>query len=186
MLAFTFLHNGIFLINLGKHVQFDNCLVRWRIDCAGFRWCAVGYDFGGQVMYDLSILTAEERSLANRYELKEYFNRKHNYLQFAIDLIRISNRRFQEDIQIPWKKEKFARIAQLFLEYSDELFDYVNTIHASLIGFKNIPREDWKRVCSIGSKILICSAWNYETKRLSIVRKWRKRLQKEGSSLKKE
>lgn len=113
----------------------------------------------------MSILTADERALAQRYKLKEYVEQNESYLLFVLDVKKCMCRRFKGLGSIDWVKNKFAEIVQIFLERNDELYKHVNNIHADQAEFRNISSEDWTHVCNITSKILVEMGWNSDQKR---------------------
>jgi hypothetical protein len=112
----------------------------------------------------LSILTADERALAQRYKLKEYVEQNENYLLFVLEVKKCICRTFKGLGNIDWAKNKFAEIVQIFLERNDELFEHVNNIHADQAEFRNIPSKDWIHMCNISSKILVEMVWNSDKK----------------------
>lgn len=113
----------------------------------------------------LSILTADERALAQRYNLKEYLEQNENYLLFVLEMKECMSRRFKELGNVDWAKSKFVEIVQILLERNDQLFEKINNIHADQTGFKNISSKDWIRVCTVTSKILVEMGWNHGKKR---------------------
>jgi len=113
---------------------------------------------------DLSMLTADERSLARRYRLGEYFTQNNNHLMFIAEMKKIIGKRYKGFSQADWARSKCVDLAQTFLEHSDRLFHYVNDIYAGCRRFKNVSAEDWKRICSVSSKIIVYSGWKYEAK----------------------
>ena len=118
---------------------------------------------------DLNMLTAEERAMARRYRLKEYFERSANekYLLYVmaakVAADKISN------LEADRVRNKFFRATELYLEenFKDDegLYGYVDHIHTCLSDFPNIPEEIWERICCISSKIVVRCGWGYESKK---------------------
>jgi len=115
-------------------------------------------------MHILDALTADERSLAIQYQLKEYFDRSENFLSFVVCVKGITLRKLGEVGPVDLAKDKFSEVIEIFLEHSDELYRYVNGICSAQNGNKNVFHADWKRICSVCSKIVIQMGWEYEGK----------------------
>lgn len=116
-------------------------------------------------MSDFDMLTADERSLAQQFRLKEYFKLHRKYLLFITEMRQIMDKRFDGITQAHWIRNELADVAQEFLKRSEKLFEYVNDIYASHSEFRNIPAEDWERICTVSSKIIVCMGWKYEAKK---------------------
>lgn len=110
-------------------------------------------------------LSAYERSLEKRYSLRQYFKKNDIYFKLVAEMRKTMDNNFHDISKADWAKTKFVLLVKAILGDSDELFEYVNRIYASSSGFKNIPKEDWKNICSIASKIVVNMGWDYDTKR---------------------
>lgn len=115
-------------------------------------------------MHILDTLTADERSLAIQYQLKEYFDHNENFLLFVVGAKGITLRSLGEFGPVDLAKDKFSEVIEIFLEHCDELYRYVNGIYAAQNGNKGIPDSDWKRICLVCSKIVIEMGWEYDGK----------------------
>lgn len=108
---------------------------------------------------DLFMLTADEKLLVRQYRLEEYFQNNKNHVSFVMEMKEILDKRFNGITRSDWAKDGFISLAKNILECCDPLFEYVNTIHARRHGGANIPREEWKRLCHISSKIIVHVGW---------------------------
>lgn len=107
-------------------------------------------------------LTADERSLAIQFQIREYFKRNKSFLLFVSEMKKIVYRRLDGAGQIEWARDAFVEPLKSFLANSDELYKYINGVYTAQNGSKNIPAEDWKHMCFVSSKILIQMGWEYE------------------------
>jgi len=115
-------------------------------------------------MSELSILTADERSLAEQFQLREYFKRHEHHLIFIPEMREIIYKRFKEIPKADWTKNAFASFVQEILRHDDQLFKYVKGVYVAQNEGKNIPNDVWERVCIISSKIVVYMGWECEAK----------------------
>ncbi|TRZ53780.1 MAG: hypothetical protein D4S01_00665 [Dehalococcoidia bacterium] len=109
------------------------------------------------------ILRSDEKAIAQRYNLNNFFVEHENLLQFVAEIRNILDKRFNGFSQTNWAKNKCSDFIQEFLQYNDSLYSYVNDIFAAKNDFKNMPSEDWIIICKVCSKIIVHLGWNYDT-----------------------
>jgi len=114
-------------------------------------------------MSALDMLKADERLLAKRLRLLDYFSSHKNYLLFVFDMKKILEKRFGKIAQSNWAKIEVVDLVKAVLELNDEFFDYVSKEHA----FKNrscdVSHEEWEHMCTISAKVMIQMGWEYES-----------------------
>lgn len=111
------------------------------------------------------ILKANEKAMAERYKLNNYFRDNKNFLFFVSEIKKILAKNFAAFEQADWAKIKCADLVKEFLQHSDSLYSHVNDTYASGNEFKNIPEKEWNFVCSVSSKLIVYLGWNYDGKK---------------------
>jgi len=116
-------------------------------------------------MENQSLLEADEKAIAQRYQLNHYFKENNNFLLFVAEMRSLLAKRFNGFDRADWAQSKCAELVQEFLQYNESLYSYVNDTFATKNDFKNIPSQDWKFVCKVSSKIIAHGGWNYDSKK---------------------
>jgi hypothetical protein len=117
----------------------------------------------------LTMLTAEEIAFSTAYKLREYFSlpRLSKYLIFVKAVKRAADQ--VSNLEVDRLRNKHLRATELYLatifEDDQELYDYVNHIHACMSGTRILPEEIWRRICDISSKVIVEWGWTDEFKR---------------------
>jgi hypothetical protein len=118
---------------------------------------------GSDKLSELEMLKADEKQLANDFQLVDFFRKNSNYLLFIEEMKKIVERRFHDVVRSSWAKSEFVDLAKAFLERNEPLFEHVSNVFAAKNNSRDISSQEWEQICTVCAKIVVCMGWNYES-----------------------